>query len=192
MGAMLDKPITTKDSANGVSRDIDNLAWASCGMQGWRNGMEDAHICLPELPAPWDTVAMFGVLDGHGGEQVAKFCEKHLPEELHKRLCNERPWAMSQQKPPTVPKDVLRQALTDSFHEMDELLRSGNYAAELKAFTNPPYRELARAMPPPMGLSIRSRLGAHATSAASLQSSFFVLMLETAERYCAAVAVQWL
>jgi len=33
-------------------------------MQGWRNTMEDAHICELDLG---DGVSFFGVYDGHGG-----------------------------------------------------------------------------------------------------------------------------
>lgn len=142
MGQQLEKPILAKDSSSALPNNRPGLAWCATDMQGWRSGMEDAHICLPELPAPWDSVAMFGVLDGHGGEQVAKFSKRHLPEELHSCLCKTRPMGHR-----AVPESDLRQALTHSFHEMDELLRSGNYAAELKALTNPPCRELTRPMP---------------------------------------------
>jgi len=147
MGQGLEKPITDKDSGSGAPQGQHGLAWASTNMQGWRTGQEDAHICLPGLPSPWGSVAMFGVLDGHGGEQVAKFCETHLPQELHSRLNDARPWASGQLQAAAVPQGDLRQALTDSFHEMDELLRSGNFAKELKALTNPPCLQATRQMP---------------------------------------------
>lgn len=151
MGQMLEKPITAKESDRGcLSKGQHGMTWSASGMQGWRSGMEDAHICLPELPGPWSSVAMFGVLDGHGGEQVAKFSSRHLPEELHERLCMAKPWKVGQAAAEVSEAD-LRKALTDSFHEMDELLRSGNHAAELKALTNPPCRELTRPTPPRNG-----------------------------------------
>ena len=37
--------------------------------------MEDAHIARTQL-GPSRDVHMFGVFDGHGGGEVAKFCEK--------------------------------------------------------------------------------------------------------------------
>lgn len=77
--------------------------WAASCMQGWRTGMEDAHICLT-LPG---NVSMFGVLDGHGGEEVARFCQRHLPEECASSLSHRS----------------LGDSLTHSFHRMDELLR---------------------------------------------------------------------
>lgn len=36
-------------------------------MQGWRNTMEDSHICLTNLG---DNCSLFGVFDGHGGKQT--------------------------------------------------------------------------------------------------------------------------
>jgi serine/threonine protein phosphatase PrpC len=38
-------------------------------MQGWRNTMEDAHICELDLG---DGVSFFGVYDGHGGKSAMK------------------------------------------------------------------------------------------------------------------------
>ncbi|KAK4825025.1 hypothetical protein QYF61_023029 [Mycteria americana] len=38
---------------------------------------KDAHNCIPELDSE---TAMFSVYDGHGGEEVALYCAKYLPE----------------------------------------------------------------------------------------------------------------
>lgn len=43
--------------------------------------MEDAHIFETELPGD---INVFGVFDGHGGDEVAKFVEKHFIDELKK------------------------------------------------------------------------------------------------------------
>lgn len=137
-GSSLEKPVRAKDSHEGKPSGCQHLAWSSSCMQGWRVNMEDAHICLPELSKPWHNVAMYGVLDGHGGEQVAKFCGIHLPQELHTRLGDACPWALGQSKAKPPSESVLRDALTDSFHAMDELLRRKEYAAELQSLTNPP------------------------------------------------------
>jgi serine/threonine protein phosphatase PrpC len=37
-------------------------------MQGWRNGMEDTHICEMDIA---DGVHFFGVYDGHGGKSLS-------------------------------------------------------------------------------------------------------------------------
>lgn len=39
-------------------------------MQGWRNTMEDSHIANLKLT---DDVSLFGVFDGHGGNEVAYY-----------------------------------------------------------------------------------------------------------------------
>ena len=48
-------------------------------MQGWRSHNEDAHITALEFE-PGHSI--FAVFDGHGGAEVAKFCEKHMIHEL--------------------------------------------------------------------------------------------------------------
>ena len=51
-------------------------------MQGWRKSMEDAHVTsLDVIPGE---ISIFGVFDGHGGSEVAKFVEIHLVDELKK------------------------------------------------------------------------------------------------------------
>jgi len=66
---------------------------------------------LPTLPGAED-VAMFGVFDGHGGEQVANFCEKRLAEEF---------MLYAEKRP--LDKNNLKDALKHSFIRMDDLLR---------------------------------------------------------------------
>lgn len=51
-------------------------------MQGWRNGMEDSHICSVNIGGTG--VSLFGIFDGHGGKEVAKYVEKHFVPELLK------------------------------------------------------------------------------------------------------------
>lgn len=74
-------------------------------MQGWRQTMEDAHITNLSLTPD---VSLFAVFDGHGGQEVAKFCEKHFPETLLKcdHFLNGR----------------YPQALQQTFLKMDEML----------------------------------------------------------------------
>ncbi len=89
-------------------------------MQGWRNTMEDAHICELDMG---DGVHFFGVYDGHGGmilyqslliltlgHEVAEFVKEHLIMEL-KNLQSFQ------------AKDYA-QALIDVYDKMDELLRT--------------------------------------------------------------------
>jgi len=48
-------------------------------MQGWRLNMEDSHIANPNFA---QGQALFGVFDGHGGQEVAGFTEAHYPNVL--------------------------------------------------------------------------------------------------------------
>jgi protein phosphatase 1G len=51
-------------------------------MQGWRKSMEDAHITALDIIE--GEVSLFGVFDGHGGQEVAIFVENHFVDELKK------------------------------------------------------------------------------------------------------------
>jgi len=128
MGQIVSGPITSKASGDGCRKDL-GLAWSFTGMQGWRDRMEDAHLALPSLGEAtggassqrslwWDT-AVFGVMDGHGGEHVAHFCERYLP------------MAIAQG-----PADDVPLALVGAFQRMDELLFDPTYVDELQSMGN--------------------------------------------------------
>jgi len=73
-------PHTSKSSDTGESLEL-GLKWGLSGMQGWRASMEDAHFAIPELSgAGWAGTAAFGVLDGHGGADVAQYSASVLPQ----------------------------------------------------------------------------------------------------------------
>jgi len=102
-------------------------------MQGWRDRMEDAHLAVPSLSSSvsarkmgyrdqgWGDTAVFAVMDGHGGENVAHFCARHLPEEVARGSS----------------QDVKR-ALRDAFHRMDEMLADPANLDELNSLSNDP------------------------------------------------------
>ena len=73
MGAYLDTPIKEKNPEHGNN---EICAWGACSMQGWRCGMEDAHIATEILlPDNKGKAMLFGVFDGHGGDKVAQLAE---------------------------------------------------------------------------------------------------------------------
>ena len=47
MGALLDKPVTTKHSG---TAEANGLRFGCSEMQGWRREMEDAHTVIEALP----------------------------------------------------------------------------------------------------------------------------------------------
>lgn len=76
-------------------------------MQGWRINMEDASICHTDLP---DNCALFGVFDGHGGLEVAKYCEDKFRDELIKN--------------PNYKNKNYEKALEETFLHIDEMLQT--------------------------------------------------------------------
>ena len=55
------------------------MAYGSCSMQGWRKSNEDAHINNLDIG---DGSQLYAIFDGHGGQNVAQFCENHFTEIL--------------------------------------------------------------------------------------------------------------
>jgi len=132
MGQLLSGPVTDKESGDGLSNET-GLLWGYSCMQGWRDRMEDAHLAVPSLAAAvgqrggssrqrgagWRDTAVFGVMDGHGGEHVAQFCERYLPAEIARG-----------------PSEDVGRALCDAFHRMDELLADPANLDELQSLSN--------------------------------------------------------
>mmetsp|Transcript_80863 Transcript_80863/g.187755 ORF Transcript_80863/g.187755 Transcript_80863/m.187755 type:complete len:365 (+) Transcript_80863:71-1165(+) len=118
-------PVTDKESSHGWCMP-KGLVWGVSCMQGWRDRMEDAHLTVPNLPGQSD-VAMFGVMDGHGGEQVARFCERHLPAETA-RSCGQ---------------DVV-EGLVTAFHQMDQMLADPRNLAELRSLSLDPWAKVTQ------------------------------------------------
>lgn len=117
MGAYLSSPITDKEVFEGSSEG-SGLRYGGSAMQGWRRTMEDAHLAQLEV-ANDPNVAIFGVFDGHGGAEVAKFCQKYMSSEI--------------QQLEDFGKGSVEESLERAFHRMDEMLRDGRYAEELEA-----------------------------------------------------------
>ncbi len=84
-------------------------------MQGWRKSMEDAHIT--HLDVVEGEISLFGVFDGHGGCEIARFVEAHLVDEL--------------KKTEAFKKAKYKQALIDTFLQLDKMLLSDKYKKEL-------------------------------------------------------------
>lgn len=106
MGVYLSKPNLKKDTASGENAQ---LRFGYAAMQGWRMTMEDAHICTPSLT---EETSLFAVFDGHGGDEVAKFCERMFGEHL--------------QKNPAFREGRYKQALEETFLKMDTLLQNSS------------------------------------------------------------------
>mmetsp|Transcript_15601 Transcript_15601/g.17313 ORF Transcript_15601/g.17313 Transcript_15601/m.17313 type:complete len:523 (+) Transcript_15601:321-1889(+) len=135
MGTYLSSPIVEKGVESGECLDdkISPLAWGMVDMQGWRKSMEDAHIAdtavkiLPHLlPENTDSDVkeagkIFGVFDGHGGPEVARFCQLYLVDVLTKqqRWQKEIPVNSEIRDPASTP---VGESLIESFHALDRMI----------------------------------------------------------------------
>lgn len=73
--------------------------------------MEDAHICQADITPD---IHLFAVFDGHGGSEVARFCEKYFVETLVKN--------------PNFQNKKYKEALIETYYEMDVLLEQNDHA----------------------------------------------------------------
>lgn len=71
-------PVTDKCEESGESLGVVPCAWGVVDMQGWRKTMEDAHVAATDISLPEGDAKVFGVFDGHGGAEVARFCGLYL------------------------------------------------------------------------------------------------------------------
>ena len=119
--------------------------------------MEDAHVTETDVLGEPDS-AVFGVFDGHGGSEVARFCQTHLMGVLAADAdfkarapptigCSVRarplrapapargPRALARAPRPTDASDTLAwPQMVRCFHELDSMMRTEAAAAELETY----------------------------------------------------------
>ncbi|KAL8458932.1 hypothetical protein ACS0TY_036426 [Phlomoides rotata] len=115
MGVYLSTPKTGKISEDGEN---DKLRYGLSSMQGWRATMEDAHAAFTNLDA---STSFFGVYDGHGGNEVSKFCSKFL----HQQVLQTEAYAAGD----------LESSLRMAFLRMDPMMCGKNGQKELALLT---------------------------------------------------------
>lgn len=106
MGTYLSTPVTEKCEEKGGNGQVD---WGVVDMQGWRKSMEDAHIAHTPQDCSEGEPLVFGVFDGHGGAEVARFCQLYLVSllKLHYAEQEVKDWGL---------------ALRQSFHSLDRMI----------------------------------------------------------------------
>ena len=87
-------------------------------MQGWRKRMEDSHITDLDL-GPSNNTQIFGVFDGHGGSEVAKYVAAHFTEEFLKNK--------------NYLRNDIKKALEENYQKMDKLMLEKEGSEELLA-----------------------------------------------------------
>lgn len=101
---------------SGEFRDKELVHWVACSMRGWRPAMEDAHVAKMLDPSIFPDVAIFAVLDGHGGSEVSKLVSKLLCQEVE----NIGRSQIARGSPPS-----LKEALDRALPSLDTKLRRG-------------------------------------------------------------------
>lgn len=107
MGNYLSEPDKEKQGRKDGRSEL--LQYGACGMQGWRQHMEDAHLCIVDFNGRPDE-ALFAVFDGHGGREVAAFSKQRFPHVLLES--------------PLYAKGEYLEALRQGYLQLDELLNA--------------------------------------------------------------------
>ena len=114
MGVFLSKPDTLKTHESGHNAV---LSYWGCSMRGWRVTMEDTSVVDLEYAL---NTSLFCIFDGHGGDEVARFCENNFAKTLKSH--------------PAFAKGHYKKALRESFLQMDELMREPAGLRELASY----------------------------------------------------------
>jgi hypothetical protein len=145
MGTYLSTPIKDKSEESGESLECPDVpcAWGVVEMQGWRKSMEDAHTAVTNIALPNresrqgdstanpPTAKVFAVFDGHGGPEVARFCQLYLVSVLQKQPSwLDAPLPTSPDSPSLPNPDdqeacaetPVGKALRSSFHALDRMI----------------------------------------------------------------------
>ena len=136
MGPYLTTPKKEKETQNGDKDNVGvtpsnslQIKFGACGMQGWRNTMEDSHISQISIDP---NVHIFGVFDGHGGtstsfisigREVAYYVRDRFIDEIKKL--------------PAFKNRQYSQALKESFIKMDEMLKTPQGIKDVKKYQAP-------------------------------------------------------
>jgi len=163
MGTYLSTPVTDKNCESGEALQCPEvpLCWGVVDMQGWRKSMEDAHVAHTDVGTPVGIggggkdgedgheskkriadAKVFGVFDGHGGPEVARFCQLYLVSVLTQQPT----WKAMEDDPQsnptpdkqagegedpvtrpammqTIPRETpIGQALVSTFHALDRMI----------------------------------------------------------------------
>jgi protein phosphatase 1G len=116
MGTYLSTPVTEKGQEEGQSHgDVWIVSWGVVDMQGWRKSMEDSHVARTDVKLNGAAAHVFGVFDGHGGPEVARFTALYLVSVLQQQSGH----------------DGVGPALVQTFHALDRMINDPHSRDEL-------------------------------------------------------------
>lgn len=122
------------ESGECLEDPVSPLAWGLVDMQGWRKSMEDSHVADTNVDIPPhlrmdsghddSSGKIFGVFDGHGGPEVARFCQLYLVDVISKQQAwkEESPTDEEDSRDPSATP--VGQALIHAFHALDRMIDS--------------------------------------------------------------------
>ena len=80
MGNELNSPILEKNS---FDLETDYIKFGVSSIQGWKNTMEDYNFYSIDLcPNSSKKIDIFGIFDGHGGQEISKYISTHFVDNL--------------------------------------------------------------------------------------------------------------
>jgi len=179
MGTYLSTPVTDKCEESGESMACPDVpcAWGVVDMQGWRKSMEDAHTAVTDIPLPQQVeenndaaisllsdAKVFGVFDGHGGPEVARFCQLYLVSVLQQQptwkelpTTPDSPLLPSPDDQEAAAETPVGKALRSAFHALDRMIDDPSRRQELVQLRNSKpmvgERKEATDIPPPQDIS---------------------------------------
>eukprot|EP00956_Cyclotella_meneghiniana_P024974 scaffold51136_cov56-Cyclotella_meneghiniana.AAC.3 len=166
MGTYLSTPITSKhvesgndlhnnnddnDDTNDTNDDVE-VSWGVVDMQGWRKSMEDAHVARTDVivghhhnnnnnNSKRRRAKVFAVFDGHGGAEVARFCQMNLVnvlmeqegwKNINNTVSTANAAASDCDDVENTNANHIGSALIHSFHALDRLILDPSKRAEIE------------------------------------------------------------
>ncbi|CAJ1952111.1 unnamed protein product [Cylindrotheca closterium] len=147
MGTYLSIPVTEKCEESGESLECPDVpcSWGVVDMQGWRKSMEDAHVAVTDIPIPQSSedsecksdAKIFGVFDGHGGAEVARFCSLYLVSVLTQQESWKQGVPVSDEQRSSDPSEsTVGLALRNTFHSLDRMIQDSSRRDEIVTLRN--------------------------------------------------------
>ncbi|GMF40166.1 unnamed protein product [Phytophthora fragariaefolia] len=118
MGNFLATPITDKETDDGKGNDLE---FGLATMQGWRTGMEDAHVAQLSPPGLPQDCSLFAVFDGHGGRLAADLAAERVAEHLAQAA--DKAGVFPGGKAEGADPAKIGEAMTAAFMSLDESIR---------------------------------------------------------------------
>ena len=155
-GTRASEPITQKETVRGNIHEAGLESYAFSGMQGWRVNMEDAHMVCNVIPVAGQVEplrkghAIFGVMDGHGGDFTSEFAADHFMRFFSSSNRLKKYANMSIEDQSNVPGlSCLRPALAETFSKLDAEIRKQQIKRNNEILKLSKQQELAEGSPAP-------------------------------------------